>query len=136
MKRYLAEMFAGSLAITLVTELAMAFFWIRGSGKRAVEKMREKDLGRRLLLVALVNLLTNPPAVLLCWLGRMYLPRLPEAAQQMAVELMVVGTEAFVYCSFWEKERWRIEKPAVFAIGANVCSWLLGVFCIWIRRSL
>lgn len=136
MKVYLVEMFAGSLAITLGVESAMALFWIRGLKKCTEEEMRGKDYGRRLLLVLLANLLTNPPAVLLNWLGRLYLPLFPQWALQPGVEVLVVAAEAFVYLSFGEREQWRMERPVVFSVSANACSWLLGVLWMWIRRSL
>lgn len=136
MKAYLIEMFGISLAVTLGVEAAMAFFWPGRKRKCAGTDMGKGRFGRRLLLVLLVNLLTNPPAVLLNWLGRLYLPVFLQWALQIGVEILVVAAEAFVYRSFGEKEQWRMERPVAFSIGANACSWLLGVLCMWIRRSL
>lgn len=130
MKNYLIEMFGISLAITLVVELAIFFLWQRWNRKKQRTKSFKKDVQKKVLLIFLVNLLTNPAAVLLCWLGRLYLPDFPELVFQFGVEIAVVAVEAFVYCSFKEKEQWRIERPIAFAISANACSWLFGVFCM------
>ncbi len=62
MNRYLTEMFGVSLALTIIIELAVMGIcgnWIARDRRRA-------------LLVVLVNILTNPPAVLLGWLGRLW----------------------------------------------------------------
>lgn len=136
MKAYLIEMFGISLAVTLGVESAMAFFWPGRKRKCAGTDMGKGCFGKRLLLVLLVNLLTNPPAVLVCWLGRLYLPGFLRWALQIGVEILVVAAEAFVYRSFGEREQWRMERPVIFAVSANACSWLLGVLCMWIRRGL
>ena len=145
MKSYLIEMFGTSLVITLVVELAIFFFWQwwkrknRGAeeGKKGLQKrdiqeknLQKKDIQKKVLLIFLVNLLTNPAAVLFCWLQGLYLPDFPEFVFQLGVEIAVVAVEAFVYYSFQEKEQWRIEGPIAFAISANACSWLFGVFCM------
>lgn len=130
---YLIEMFGTSLAITLVVELAVFVLWQWWKRrKRGAEEckrdLQEKDIRKKVLLIFLVNFLTNPAAVLLCWLQGLYLPDFSELVFQLGVEIAVVAVEAFVYCSFEEKEQWRIEKPVAFAISANACSWLFGVF--------
>nr|WP_300834690.1 hypothetical protein [uncultured Acetatifactor sp.] len=81
------------------------------------------------LLVVLVNLLTNPPAVLLCWLGRMYLPLFLTIPVQMLVELAVVAVEAWIYCSFMEKPGWQTGRPVLLSVTANLCSWTIGIVC-------
>ena len=74
----------------------------------------------------LVNVLTNPAAVLICWLGRMYLPLWLKWPLELAVETLVVAVEGYVYFSFREKPLWRIERPLLLSAWANGCSWLLG----------
>ena len=54
-----------------------------------------------MLLMFLVNVLTNPAAVLLHWLG---IPQLP-------VELAVIFVEAMIYLWFSGDESWTLPKP-------------------------
>ena len=101
---HLLEMFGISLLLTLVIELPLAHFMgIRGK------------IG--FLLVVLVNVLTNPAAVLLCWLG---LPQIP-------VELGVFAVEAAVYFVFSREDGWEIGHPVWLSAGCNVVSWLSGL---------
>lgn len=111
---YLIRMFGISLALTLVTELAIAFLF----GLRT---------RKNLLLVVLVNVLTNPPAVLCNWLCRLYLPYYNRVPVQLVIEAAVVIVEAFVYCCFARDEQRQIKRPVLLAFTANGCSWLLGV---------
>ena len=111
---YLIRMFGVSLMLTLVTELAIAFVF----GLRT---------GKNMLLVVLVNVLTNPPAVLCNWLCRMYLPDYHRISVQLAIETVVVIVEAFVYCLYARDERRQIRRPVLLAFAATGCSWLLGL---------
>lgn len=124
MRDYLLEMFLVSLLLTIAVELAVAFvcFAIRGKNK--------------ILLVTLVNVLTNPPAVLLCWLGRRYLPDTADLSVQFLVEVAVIIVEAWIYCSFAKKSQWEIDHPIKLSVAANLCAWLFGVILLVIRRSL
>lgn len=103
--RYLLEMFTVSLVLTWLIELTVA----------AVMGFRDR---RSLLLVILVNLLTNPAAVLLCHLG---IPQLP-------VELAVIAVEAWVYTSFSKDDRWQISHPIILSVAANLIAWFAGIF--------
>jgi len=97
---FLIKMFGISLLLTLAIELLIALIWgIRGR--------------RKILLVLLVNILTNPAAVLLCWLG---IPQLP-------VELAVVLTEALIY----KDPAWNIRRPVLLAVVCNAISWGTGI---------
>lgn len=144
MNGYLMKMFCGSLALTLMIELAVIFplQWFlcknsrRGhlpdaSGPFSPDRTDTRPIRPKwaniLLLVILVNVLTNPPAVLLCWLGRVFLPSAFYRPVQPAVEAAVVIVEARVYGSFAEKEQWQMRRPVLTAVTANVCSWLLGI---------
>lgn len=91
--------------------------------------------GRVLALVVLVNLLTNPAAVLLCWLGRVYLPQALAWPVQLTVEAGVVAVEAYVYRCFAGKSGWRIGHPVALAFTANLCSWLLGILVAAVRSQ-
>lgn len=73
MESGLIERFGVSLAITIAVELAVAFLSGRGLWKCS----GGRQLGKKVLLVMLVNVLTNPPAVLVCWIAGLYLPGLP-----------------------------------------------------------
>lgn len=101
---YLAKMFAVSLILTLVIELSVGYFMgIRGK--------------RNYLLMCLVNLLTNPAAVLACFLG----------AKQLPVEIGVVLVEAAVYLWFSRDDKWEISHPVLLALMANGISWTSGI---------
>lgn len=102
--RYLLEMFLISLGLTWLIELTIAAFF----------GLRDK---KSMLLVLLVNLLTNPAAVLICHLG---IPELP-------VELAVMAVEAFVYTSFSKDKRWQITHPVILSVSANVIAWFAGI---------
>lgn len=108
MTKYLLEMFAVSLLLTLLLEVPIA--WCLG--------LRQK---RELLLVLLINVLTNPEAVLLHWLG---IPQLP-------IEVAVWVAEAVLYRWFSKDERWNIPHPVSLALCCNVFSYLMGVLIQW-----
>lgn len=120
-REYLLEMFAVSLALTIAVELAVALLCFALRGKKAI------------LLVILVNVLTNPPAVLLCWLGRMYLQEAAYLPVQLVVEIAVVAVEALVYDSFSKKEQWQIGHPVMLSVIANLCAWLSGIVILAVR---
>lgn len=102
--RYLLEMFTVSLVLTWLIELTVA----TAMGLRGKKSM---------YLVLLVNLLTNPAAVLLCHLGT---PQLP-------VELAVIAVEAWVYTSFSKDDRWQISHPIILSVAANLIAWFAGI---------
>lgn len=91
MTHWLLKMFGTALLFTLLIELAVAVLY----------KIRSRQ---KLLLVVLVNILTNPPAVLLHWLGSLYLPALPDLWLQLGLELLVILAEALIYHSFSTKK--------------------------------
>ena len=103
------KMFGISLLLTLVLELVIA----------ACFGYKDKKL---LILVILVNVLTNPVAVLLHWLG----------IAQIPIELAVVLVESYIYRWFSKDEKWNIPHPVLFAVVANGLSWGLGVWIQWI----
>ena len=104
MAEYLLEMFGVSLGLTLLIEIPIGFAWgLRG--------------WKYLALMVLVNVLTNPAAVMLCWLG---LPQLP-------IEIAVFLVEAGVYYWFSRDDKWTIRCPVLLALAANGISWLSGL---------
>ncbi|MDE7224283.1 MAG: hypothetical protein K2O34_10980 [Acetatifactor sp.] len=113
---YLVRMFGISLALTMVTELVVAFFF----GLRT---------GKGVLLTVLVNVFTNPPAVLCNWLCRLYLTDYRRIPVQLAIETAVIIVEALIYYSFAKDEQWQIKRPVLLSFTANGCSWLLGLLC-------
>lgn len=111
---YLLQMFGVSLLMTLLVEGLVAFVWgLRGR--------------KQFLLVLLVNVLTNPMAVLLYWLYQVYFAQ-HSLLLQILIELAVVIVEACIYKSFAEDERFQIRRPVLLAIVANALSWGIGRF--------
>ena len=104
MTRYLLEMFGISLGLTLLIELPVGF----------AMGMRGK---KHILLMILVNILTNPAAVLLCWLG----------VAQIPVEIAVFLVEAGIYYWFSKDEGFTIKHPILLALFANLISWTSGI---------
>lgn len=95
--------FVISLLLTILLEGAAALVW----GIR----------GRDLVLVTLVNILTNPLVVLVHNLAPGFL------WGTLVPELLAVFTEALIYL---RKEN-RIPHPVAFAVTANAFSYLTGV---------
>lgn len=104
MARYLLEMFGISLGLTLLIELPVGF----------AMGMRGK---KHILLMILVNILTNPAAVLACWLG----------VAQIPVEIAVFLVEAGIYYWFSKDEGFTIKHPILLALLANLISWTSGI---------
>lgn len=94
--------FAISLLLTLLLELIVACAF----------RMKGKDL----LLVVLVNVLTNPAAVLLSILSG------NQKAVQLFIEAVVILTEGWYYKKFGSK----IKRGYVFSFAANSISYGLG----------
>ncbi len=152
MKTYLVKMFGISLGLTVVVELIVAFvvrFCARHVGKAGCKTGDAESLALQnqqpglvwgskrhmALLVVLVNVLTNPAAVLLCWLGRMFLPSFFYFPVEILVEIAVVAVEAWIYRSFKDKPGWQIGWPILLSVVTNGCSWILGMVCgTWIDQ--
>ena len=117
---YLVKMFAGSLAVTILLELAVVWLFQKSRGRSFCNR---RDMA---FLVVLVNVLTNPPAVLICWLGRIYLPW-AQIPLQIIAEGAAVAVEAYVYRSFGKNPRWNIDHPVMLSAAANLCSYLAGM---------
>ena len=117
MAAYLIEMFGVSLVFTIIIELVVTVI-----------------LGFRrwnsILLVVLVNILTNPPAVLVCWICSLYLPHIPELLVQIIVEIIVIAVEAGLYMMYKQKLKGQVLHAVFLSLTANLCSWLFGVWIL------
>lgn len=113
MARYLLEMFGISLLWTLVVEELIGIVW----------GFRRK---KYFLLIFLVNVVTNPVAVLSYWMYRVYWAG-TSMAVQIVIEIIVVLTEAWIYSTFSREEEWKIPRPILLAIIANTVSWGSGL---------
>ena len=97
-----------SLALTLAVELLFALLC--------------RHRGKQLLLVALANVLTNPPVVQAALLWRFYsLPGYPAAVA--VLELLAVLIEGLIYA----KSRPGFAHPCMFSLTANALSFGLGL---------
>lgn len=113
MGSYLLQMFGISLLLTLLIEWLITFLWgLRGK--------------KAFLLVTLVNIVTNPAAVLTYWLYRVYFAD-TSMVVQIGIEILVVTVEALIYRSFARGEGWKIKWPVALAIVANAVSWGAGM---------
>ena len=109
MGRELLIALAISLMLTLVLEAG--FFFVIG-------KRNRKDL----LLVVMVNILTNPAVVLLYWLCAIY-----TSWNLMFViiplEFAAIATEGYCYSKYGQ----TFKRPYVFSLAANVFSYTVGL---------
>ena len=107
------EMFLVSLILTLMIETAVALlFGVRIPG---------------LKVVWLANVLTNPPAVCMNWMLKLWFPALPLLMRQLPIEALAVLVEAAVYHYFADEERWWIRRPVALAVTANLVSYCSGL---------
>ncbi len=113
MAYYLIEMFGVSLLLTLVIELAVA----------GVLKIA---FGKDWLPVILVNFLTNPAIVFLCWVWRMHVSGRNRFWIQLPLEGLVILVEYGIYKSM-VKSGWNCRCPLKLSVIANAVSWSLGV---------
>lgn len=106
--------FGISLILTLIIELLVTF----------IMGVRSKHGAK---LIVLINVITNPVAVLLCWLADMYVPFGWELMAFILIELAVVFAEARILQLFANAKEYRIMHPVKLAITANLTSCLLGI---------
>lgn len=120
MSVYLIKMFGISLLLTIVVEgIVAVIFGVRRA--------------RSFILVLLVNILTNPAAVLVNWLLGVFVPGYGGLAWQIPIEVIVVVIEAIIYYNFSKDEEIDIKKPVLLAVCANLVSWLLAAAYMLIR---
>ena len=101
---YYLRMFGISLVLTILIEGALGFFL----GMRSFRQQK---------LMALVNIMTNPAAVLLCWLG----------TSQVIVEMGVIMAECWLYHWFSQDGNWNISHPIRLGLVLNLVSWTFGL---------
>lgn len=102
-----------SLALTLVLETG--FFLVLG-------KRDKKDL----LLLVMVNILTNPLVVLLYWLTVLH--REVNSVIIIPLEVFAVLTEGFYY----RKYGLHFKHPYLFSLAANAFSFGAGLLIEWL----
>lgn len=112
------QMFLISLGLTILIELPLSLLF-----------SREK---KSLLVVLLVNILTNPPAVLICFLTSVFLSAKLYYPVQLAVEVLVVLTEGAVYYAF-QKTDGLYRRPFLQALILNAVSYGIGVLINLLR---
>lgn len=121
MGSYLLQMFGISLLLTLLIEWLVALLWgLRGK--------------KEFLLVTLVNIVTNPAAVLTYWLYKVYCAD-TSMAVEIVIEMVVVVVEALIYRSFAQEDGFKIRRPVALAIVANGLSWGMGALWQVFERS-
>jgi|LSQX01.1.fsa_nt_gb hypothetical protein len=113
MKIQLLLPFLFSLLLTILLETL--FFFLSG-------KKNRKDL----LLLCLVNLLTNPLVVLFYWLALLF-TNLNSVIVKMVLEFLAIAVEAYYYKNYGQE----IERPWAFSISANAFSFSLGLLIQW-----
>lgn len=131
MIKYLLEMFLISLILTIAIELVV--IWLFSRISRSMSFIHKKQ---GIFLVVLVNVLTNPPAVLICWIAGMYLGNVPAMIVQILTEAAVVVVEAWIYHIFAKEKQCDIRNPVVLSGAANICSWLCGIALMVVRDIL
>ena len=109
MTRILVHALLLSLLLTVILETG--FFLLTG-------KKDKKDL----LLVVLVNILTNPAVVLLYYITVTYTNWNPTVIK-IPLELFAVITEGYYYKKYGRSFR----RPYLFSIAANMFSFWIGV---------
>lgn len=109
MANLLVESLVISLALTLVLELILALIW----GARG---------WRDILIVLLVNFMTNPPVVLTHNLIKLETP----VVFTVILEVIVVALEGLCYklCTR------TIKRPLLFSLAANAFSYLSGLLLL------
>jgi hypothetical protein len=96
-----------SLGLTLALELLFA--------------LAARKRGKDLVLVCLVNVITNPVVVLVYYLASTYTALHP-VFLKAALEIMAVLTEAVYYRKFGVS----FSRPLLFSLGANAFSFFSG----------
>lgn len=103
-----------SLILTIIFELL--FFMTLG--------IRDK---KTMLLVCLVNVITNPPVVLCFYLITSY-TRLDESYIKIILEFIAILTEEYYYKTYAA----NIKYPYLIAISANIVSFSIGMLINYI----
>ena len=116
MAEYLIKGIGISLALTLIFELFYAF----------VLRIR----GKKLIPVLLVNLLTNPPVVLLA------LTVVQNIYGRIGMEVAVVLIEGYIYYCFGRTTDFIIDRPFFKAMLLNAFSYGMGGIVTFLVRAI
>ena len=125
----LLSILAISLGLTIIFEVG--FYLITGKqnskdhGISGIHKegfFKVKWNKKDLLLVILVNTLTNPVVVLL-YLTAYYYTSWNTTAVKIPLELFAILTEGYIFKRYAQS----IKKPFLFSLAANMFSFTLGV---------
>ena len=110
--------FAISLSLTLVIELLIAFLLkVRGKAE--------------LLIVGLVNVLTNPLVVLIVYFTMFRFPAFRWPVE-IALEILVIPAEGLLYRAA-KKSGFAFERPFLLALACNACSYGFGPLLNFLR---
>jgi len=109
MNQAILNALAISLALTLIFETI--FFFLAG-----------KRLGKDLLLLVLVNVITNP-LVVLCHSLAFYYSQLNAALLLIPLEVFAIVCEGALYKRFGQE----FKRPYLFSLSANSFSFAAGV---------
>ena len=102
-----------SLAVSLILTLALETGFFLLTGKRD-----KKDL----ILVVLVNIITNPAVVLLYWLA-VYYTDFSHVLIKIPLEIFAVVTEGYYYKKYGRD----FKYPYIFSLTANLFSFGTGL---------
>lgn len=116
MAEYLLKGLGISLALTLLLELSYAF----------VLRIR----GKKLIPVLLVNLLTNPPVVLLA------LTVVGNIFGRILMEVAVIAIEGYIYYWFGKTRDYAITRPFLKSMLLNAFSYGMGGVIAFISYHL
>lgn len=106
--------FVFSLLLTLVIEHLAAYI-MNERGKRTF------------LIITLVNVLTNPLAVLSWLIASRVFPGASALSVQLPIEAAVIAAEALVYYAFSLKKDDVIRHPLFLSAVCNICSYGAGL---------
>jgi len=107
-----------SLTISLLLTIALETSFFMLTNRWFTSSHNKKNL----LLVLLVNVLTNPIVVLLHWLTALY-TNWNATVILILLEVFAVLTEGYYYKKYGD----RFDRPYLFSIAANIFSFGTGV---------
>ena len=107
MAAFYLKMFGISLLLTLFIEMGLAY------------SLRIR--GKSLLIVALVNILTNPAIVFLTWFFGIGFPL------EILPEICVMAIEGLIYFLFNKREGYEIKRPFIYSAVFNALSYGAGI---------
>ena len=113
MNNMIFQMFVVSLGATIGLEILVLL-------------MLGEQSKKNIFLLVMVNILTNPQAVYLAYLGKTIFS-VHELLIEVPIEIGVVLLEVAIYIWFSKDENWKIKRPILLGILANIFSWTIGI---------